>query len=104
MEWVINKISDEEVGVFLKGKVGIDHEKLKEFEQELQNAVTDNLKMSMDCEGVEYINSFAIRTMVVVYKNISSSGGKFEMINVNDQIYELFEMLGLIEALNISKK
>ncbi len=58
-----------------------------------------NLIMNM--QGLDYISSAGIRSIRNLYVKLLRNGGKLEVINVNENVMEVFEMTGLAGLLNI---
>ncbi len=70
----------------------------------------DENKIILDCKNLEYMSSAGLRTMLYAKKCIDKEGsdengnpkGFFKLINVSDDILEVFEMTGFSEFLNIN--
>jgi len=103
-EIFINEIGTNDYVVYLKGKVGLDHDNLEQIQSKLMGLIKEGVRIALDFDEVSYINSFAIRMIVKIYKQILAQSGSLEIVNISEQIYELFSMLGLDTAINITKK
>ena len=70
----------------------------------------DENKIILDCKDLEYMSSAGLRTMLYAKKCIDNEGsdengnpkGFLKLINVSDDILEVFEMTGFSEFLNIN--
>jgi len=63
----------------------------------------DTKELIFDMSGVEYISSAGIRVLLGAYKKMNSNQGTMRMEKVNDMVYEVFEMTGLLEMLESEK-
>ena len=63
----------------------------------------DTNEIVFDMSGLEYISSAGIRVLLGAYKKMNSIGGKIRIEKVNDMVYEVFEMTGLLEMLKQEK-
>ena len=63
----------------------------------------DTKELIFDMSGVEYISSAGIRVLLGAYKKMDSAQGKVRIEKVNDMVYEVFEMTGLLEMLKQEK-
>lgn len=79
----------------------IDTMTAPELEGELKHSVTGEVQTLMfDFEKVEYLTSAGIRVIMAAEK-VMSRQGQMKLINVNDEINEIFDMTGLIDLLVI---
>lgn len=71
------------------------------MEENLKNNLNDDIsELVFDFHNVEYISSAGIRVIMSADK-IMSRQGTMKLINVNEEIEEIFEMTGLSEILII---
>jgi len=63
----------------------------------------DTKELIFDMSGVEYISSAGIRVLLGAYKKMNSNQGTMRIEKVNDMVYEVFEMTGLLEMLESEK-
>ena len=72
--------------------------------QSVVNELSEDTKeLVFDMSGVEYISSAGIRVLLGAYKKMNVNQGTMRIEKVNDQVYEVFEMVGLIDMLNQEK-
>ena len=65
---------------------------------------SDTKEIIFDMSGVEYISSAGIRVLIGAYKKMSIHQGTMRIEKANDMVCEVFEMTGLSEMLEKSKK
>ncbi len=58
-------------------------------------------RIILNMQNLNYISSAGIRTIRNLYLLIMKKGGKLDIINVNGNVMEVFEMTGLAGLLNI---
>ncbi len=67
------------------------------------NAVLDKAQqLILDFEGLEYLSSAGLRVLLSAHKAFMKKGsGKMIICHVNETIYEVFEVTGFLDILNI---
>lgn len=72
-----------------------------ELESELKRSVTNDVQsLIFDFAKVEYLTSAGIRVIMAAEK-VMARQGQMKLINVNDEVNEIFDMTGLIDLLVI---
>lgn len=71
--------------------------KLEESMQESLDGITE---LVLDFAGLKYISSAGLRVLLVLQKRMNKQG-YMEIIHVNDQIMEVFEMTAFSDILTI---
>jgi len=71
--------------------------------QEMKTSLIDlvnekNADMTLDCAGLEYIDSTALGALVAVLKNIKNYGGSMRLRNVRPNLLKLFRITNLDKA------
>ena len=62
----------------------------------------DNAKhIELDFTELAYVSSAGLRVLLMGEKTAKAKGGKQTLINVSDEIMEVFEMTGFADILNI---
>ena len=73
----------------------------------LDKTISDNLvdvnKLVLDFVGVEYISSAGLRVVLNAQKKMKQVG-EMSVINVCDEVMEVFEMTGFVDILTIYYK
>lgn len=71
--------------------------------KELDAAITPELDrisaLTLDFSGLQYLSSAGLRVLLSVQKKMN--GRSFNLINVNKNIMEVFEITGFVDFLNI---
>ena len=57
--------------------------------------------ITLNLNEVEYISSAGLRSVRNLYIKVNQNGGKLSILNVNENVMEVFEMTGLAGLLNI---
>ena len=99
MEQVSYKINGEELTIYVAGR--IDAAAAPAYEQAILSACAENphTKVVLDFKNVEYISSSGIRIVLKVKKTEKN----VSVINVSLEIYDIFEMTGFTEIMDIQK-
>ena len=56
-----------------------------------------------DFANLEYISSAGLRQVIVAYKKMAPKDG-FKIINVSDEVYDVFSLTGFDSKIDIQKK
>ncbi|HCA04315.1 MAG TPA: anti-sigma factor antagonist [Ruminococcaceae bacterium] len=71
---------------------------------QLKSVVDENIggvtKLTFDFEKLNYISSAGLRVLMSARKTMNNQG-EMKIINVNDDIMDVFDMTGLTELFNI---
>jgi anti-sigma B factor antagonist len=68
-------------------------------------AVADGLarrRLTLDLGAVRYLTSTALGKFVALHKQMRERGGRLLLVNLNDPVYELFQVTQLHRVLDIS--
>lgn len=86
--------------IILTGR--IDTENADRVEKELLNEVTafDGDAVTLDAADLEYISSAGLRVMLNI---INKAGKPVKMINVTPSVYEIFDVTGFTELMDVQK-
>jgi anti-sigma B factor antagonist len=60
--------------------------------------------LRLDFRWVEYLTSMVLAKLVSLHKRTKSAGGSLQIINVNAEVYELFELTRLNTILDVRAK
>ena len=71
--------------------------------QDMKKTLTDlisekNADMTVDCAGLEYMDSTALGALVAVLKNVRNYGGVMRLENVRPNLLKLFKITNLDKA------
>ena len=66
-----------------------------EFEQFLNGLIDEGaLKVIVDFEGLDYISSAGLRSVLITAKKIQSKSGEILIVSLHDTVKEIFEISG----------
>lgn len=77
----------------------IDTTSAPQLEAEI-DAITDITELVLDFSGVEYISSAGLRVILKAQK-LMNSKGKMKLINVNDDVMDVFDITGFLDILMV---
>ena len=92
------KVNGTELTVVLIGR--LDTTTAPQLEAELNQSIAGVEKLVIDFTALEYISSAGLRILLATQKTMNKQG---QMIikNVNETIYEIFEVTGFVDILTI---
>ena len=92
-------ITKTESAIKISGR--IDSNNAKQFEDELLAAVGKNAEnVTLDASELEYISSAGLRVFLKLKKGIE---GNVNVINVSNEVYDIFEVTGFTTLLSVKK-
>lgn len=77
----------------------IDTTTAPDFEAEI-NKITNETELIIDFTGVEYISSAGLRVVLKAQK-LMNTLGKMKLVNVNDDVMDVFDITGFSDILTI---
>ena len=94
----INKIEEnEKLTLAIEGRIDTSTAPALEAEIDSISGVTELL---LDFEGVEYISSAGLRVVLKAQK-LMNNAGKMKVLNVNDDVMDVFDITGFCDILTI---
>lgn len=95
---ITNKKNDEQLTVSVEGR--LDTTTAPQLEKFIGEN-TDGIKeLTVDLEKLEYISSAGLRVLLSTHKKMSKVG-TMKVINVRDEVMEVFDMTGFADILDI---
>ena len=79
----------------------VDTTTAAELGEMLNSAVPESDEITLDMEKLDYISSAGLRVLLTAHKAMSKKGGFLLIKNVNPDIYEIFDITGFTNILNI---
>lgn len=70
----------------------------KDFGELIENA---DQEITIDCTELKYISSSGLRLFLMLRKETSTKGGHLTVINVNEDIKEVFKITGFLNLFEI---
>ena len=80
----------------------LDTQTEPQLEKELSGLDDSITSLVFDFSKLEYISSAGLRLVIVAYKKIADKDG-FKIINVSDEVYDVFSLTGFDQKINIEK-
>ena len=89
---------------FIDRKI-LDEQNIQKIGEDLFSLVDElgRKKILLNFSNVEYLSSAALGKFITLNKKVGASGGKLVMCNINDEIFEVFEITKLNRLFNIQK-
>lgn len=72
-----------------------------ELEQELSEVFGRTYRVTLDFAGLDYLSSAGLRVLVGAQKQVVAAGGAMRIVNLADDVREVFEITGLIDVLDV---
>jgi len=80
----------------------LDTNTAPQLEAEINACFDGTEQMILDFEGLEYLSSAGLRVLLSAHKAfMKRENGKLTICHVNETIYEVFEVTGFLDILNI---
>ncbi len=77
----------------LKGE--LDAHTASQLEDALKNLINKNQNnIIVNCENLEYIASAGLGVFMAYIEDVRSMGGDIKLTNMNDKVYNVFDLLG----------
>ncbi len=89
---------------FIDRKI-LDEQNIQKIGEDLFSLVEElgRKKVLLNFSNVEYLSSAALGKFITLNKKVQAVGGKLVMCNINDDIFEVFEITKLNKLFNIQK-
>ncbi|MCF0143630.1 MAG: STAS domain-containing protein [Firmicutes bacterium] len=71
-----------------------------QFEKEIEETVTETADLVLDFANLEYTSSAGLRVILKAQKAMSKVG-QMKLINVNEEVMEVFKITGFTDILTI---
>ena len=98
MKEVVGTVEDNVITIALVGRV--DSNNAREVEAEIAGIIGDNrLPVVINAEQLQYISSAGLRVLLHLKKTCAD----LKIINVNSDVYEILEMTGFTEMMDVEK-
>ena len=93
---VSKKVNEEALIVTIEGR--LDTSTAAEFESFMNDNISNEKNLILDCKELVYISSAGLRVLLSVQKKMKDS---MKLINVGELVMEVFEMTGFADILVI---
>lgn len=95
------KTEVKKIVIYTEEKLSIDNSAA--FMEELKAVIDENpgIMLEIDAERLTYISSSGLRVILSILRKCS---GNLTVFNVSDEIYEILEVTGFTEMMEVKKK
>ena len=80
----------------------LDTQTAPQLEEELSKLSDEATSLVFDFAKLEYISSAGLRQVVAAYKKMQQKEG-FKIINISDEVYDVFKLTGFDQKICIGK-
>ena len=96
---IINKsVNGDSTVLAVEGR--LDTATAPQFEKEIEETVTETADLVLDFANLEYTSSAGLRVILKAQKAMSKVG-QMKLINVNEEVMEVFKITGFTDILTI---
>lgn len=96
LNFVVEKIPQMDTAALVKINGAIDAKTVVLFQEKLDELQQDgSTKFILDMEGIKYVNSTGLGTLVNVADALETKGGGIALIKIHPKVKVVFDMLGL---------
>ncbi len=81
----------------------IDTSNAPDLEKGIKQEIADAKTLLLDFSKVDYISSSGLRVLLSVNKVMSTSGGELIIKDPTDMVFEVFDVTGFSDILNIER-
>lgn len=97
---IVNKAEGTKMTMEISG--WLDTQTAPQLEEAL-SALDDSItSLVFDFAKLEYISSAGLRQVIAAYKKMADKDG-FKIINISDEVYDVFKLTGFDQKINIEK-
>lgn len=97
---IVNKAEGTKMTMEISG--WLDTQTAPQLEEAL-SALDDSVtSLAFDFAKLEYISSAGLRQVIAAYKKMADKDG-FKIINISDEVYDVFKLTGFDQKINIEK-
>ena len=96
---IIKEYNEKELTLIIEGR--IDTITSEDLDKEINEELGKFNSLKMDFSDVEYISSAGLRVLIATQKKLKPDNIPFIIINVNEEINEIFIMSGFDKILKI---
>ena len=100
-EEIVSKAEGSKVTLEITG--WLDTQTAPQLEKELSALDSGVTSLVFDFANLEYISSAGLRLVIAAYKKMAGKEG-FKIVNVSDEVYDVFSLTGFDQKINIEKK
>lgn len=95
---IIKNLDGSKLNIALEGR--LDTSTAPALEEELKASLDGITDLVLDFEKLEYISSAGLRVVLSAQKTMTKQG-QMKLVNVNEEVMEVFEITGFVDILTI---
>lgn len=95
---IIKNLDGSKLNIALEGR--LDTSTAPALEEELKASLEGITDLVLDFEKLEYISSAGLRVVLSAQKTMTKQG-QMKLVNVNEEVMEVFEITGFVDILTI---
>ncbi len=100
----MSEITKEDKQTTIKPGQDVVASMTNDFKAELQSLIQDSPEtLIIDLEGVEMVDSVGIGVMIATHNSLLKTGGTIQVVNVAEDIFNLFSTMRLDRHFTIEK-
>ena len=97
---IVSRTEENKVTMEISG--WLDTQTAPELEKVLSGLDASVTSLVFDFAKLEYISSAGLRLVIAAYKKMTGKDG-FKIINVSDEVFDVFSLTGFDQKINIEK-
>lgn len=95
------KEENDKTIILLEGR--LDKISSAEVEEELKKEIDKKRNLVLDFKDLQYISSAGLRILIALQKDLKENGNTMNIINVNDDVFDILNVTGFTYILNVDK-
>jgi len=100
--YIRSKVVDNTAVIYPKGH--LDAHNVERFEKEILKLMEKNqVYIIINCKELNYISSAGMGIIMGYLDEVREKGGDIKLCNVNDRVYEIFDLVGFTEIYEFLK-
>ena len=99
---ITQEFNDKQWTIALEGR--LDTNTSPELEDFLKEEPEDLESLVLDFDNLDYISSAGLRVVLLALKKMNKALKPMTIVNVSDPVYEVFEMTGFVDMMDIERK
>lgn len=95
-----NATDNEKMTIFLNGS--LDNYNYKEFVLKINKLIKENpVNFIFDCSNLHYISASGLGAFMEILRKVKRYDGTLSLVSIQPQVFEVFELLGFSNFINI---
>ena len=98
---ITQEFNDKQWTIALEGR--LDTNTSPELEETLKAEPQELSGLTLDFGELNYISSAGLRVMLLALKQMNMAGKPIKVVNVTDPVFEVLELTGFVDILDIER-